>query len=578
MTAPLRVSVLQPLIVILAVASPAMSPIVEGSGNDGLLLAGNDTTLWIVRCDPGAKTFDLVAKPTGERWKWVVKGWTGLPVAAAAVSDQLHVFFESRAYLTFLDDGDAMPEIDVKGSPPLAVCQGRGFGAPRGPVVVVVRGDGLPPASAAAQTQPHSPATAPSPSSRTAKLARLVVLRYVPTSTGWQWARLSPDLEVPRLSDETRAMVAAVGEKLYVLTSARPRTPNRLYVWTDGKWRPVPLSGKVAEQMPVAMLAVQQRLLILLAEPVDETPKRRIHIAAPGPDGETFSYQPVAQDGKAREWPASSLPLVGRFGGGETPQLALLWRDGDAIKLAKCAWNGQLKAPEDLDVFDRRPDDAGRKEFQDRLTWGLMIGIFVVMFLLRPQPAPGPFTLPEGFVPGRLWKRIPATLIDLLPFGMLATLIFFHDVLASALKAPDPVGFVRDHFDRMAGRNQTPDVVIYARLLMLGLYTTYSTIMEWRSNATLGKMIFNLRVVGNGAERPTLKQAVVRNLARALMLSWWHFLPLLVLFPLLSGYRQRLGDLFARTAVIDATRSPSGEIPPDDQSAVPPPGPPPPPP
>ena len=578
MTTPLRLSVVQRLIVILSVTLPATSSIVEGSANGELLLGGNDKALWIVRCEPGAKTFDLVAKPAGEKWQWVAQRRTGLPVAAAAVGDRLHMFFDSRAYHTFGGDGHARTEIDVKGSPPLAVCYGRDFGTPRGPIVAVIRGDSIPSASTVAQTLPHGSAVASSPASHAAKPTRLVVLRYVLTSGMWNWVRLSPDLEGPRLSAEAQVMAAAAGEKLYVLTSAQPQMPNRLDVWADGNWRQVPLSGKVAEQLPVAMLAVQQRPLILLAEPVGKTQRRRIHIAVPGPDGESFTYQPIAQDGKAGEWSANSLPLAAQFGGGETPQLALLWRDDDAMKLAKCDRNGQLTAPEDVDVFERRPGGAGRKQFQNRLTWGLMVGIFVAIFLLRPRTAPGPFMLPQGLVPGRIWKRAPAAFIDLLPFSMIATLIFFHDLLASAMSATDPVGFVRDHFEEMANQRTSPDVAVFAHLLTLGLYTAYSTIMEWRFNATLGKMIFHLRVVGDGAQRPTLRQAVVRNLARALMLLWLHFLPLLVLFPLLSNYRQRLGDLFARTAVIDTARSLPGVPLPNEQSGIPPTGPPNPPP
>ena len=390
MTTPLRLSVVQRLIVILSVTLPATSSIVEGSANGELLLGGNDKALWIVRCEPGAKTFDLVAKPAGEKWQWVAQRRTGLPVAAAAVGDRLHMFFDSRAYHTFGGDGHARTEIDVKGSPPLAVCYGRDFGTPRGPIVAVIRGDSIPSASTVAQTLPHGSAVASSPASHAAKPTRLVVLRYVLTSGMWNWVRLSPDLEGPRLSAEAQVMAAAAGEKLYVLTSAQPQMPNRLDVWADGNWRQVPLSGKVAEQLPVAMLAVQQRPLILLAEPVGKTQRRRIHIAVPGPDGESFTYQPIAQDGKAGEWSANSLPLAAQFGGGETPQLALLWRDDDAMKLAKCDRNGQLTAPEDVDVFERRPGGAGRKQFQNRLTWGLMVGIFVAIFLLRPRTAPRP--------------------------------------------------------------------------------------------------------------------------------------------------------------------------------------------
>ena len=68
-----------------------------------------------------------------------------------------------------------------------------------------------------------------------------------------------------------------------------------------------------------------------------------------------------------------------------------------------------------------------------------------------------------------------------------------------------------------------------------------------------------------------LREAVLRNLVRVLELSL-PMLPLLVLFPLISRNRQRLGDMVAKTAVIDArseTPAPPAE-PPEQEPQGPP--------
>ena len=76
--------------------------------------------------------------------------------------------------------------------------------------------------------------------------------------------------------------------------------------------------------------------------------------------------------------------------------------------------------------------------------------------------------------------------------------------------------------------------------------------MERKFGRTVGKMIFKLSVITSLGRPAGLRQILLRNLVKVIEMSW---APLL-LFPLLNRNRLRLGDLVARTAVIDARIQP----------------------
>ena len=94
-----------------------------------------------------------------------------------------------------------------------------------------------------------------------------------------------------------------------------------------------------------------------------------------------------------------------------------------------------------------------------------------------------------------------------------------------------------------------PNWMIYGFVFSVGVYTPYCIVMEHRFGATLGKMLFRLTVVSDSGRRPGFRQILLRNLSRIPELRTG----LLLLVPLFTRYRQRLGDKLARTAVIDTS-------------------------
>jgi len=69
---------------------------------DTFMLTSSDKALWLVRLANDGKSYDIVAKPTDQRWRWITQGVQGLPVAATATNAQLHLIFaDPPAYLLY---------------------------------------------------------------------------------------------------------------------------------------------------------------------------------------------------------------------------------------------------------------------------------------------------------------------------------------------------------------------------------------------------------------------------------------------------------------------------------------------
>ena len=68
-----------------------------------------------------------------------------------------------------------------------------------------------------------------------------------------------------------------------------------------------------------------------------------------------------------------------------------------------------------------------------------------------------------------------------------------------------------------------------------------------------------LRVLAEGGKAPKLREVVLRNVTKAIELSmaspqmWYGIMGvIMVMFPILTRYNQRLGDMMARTSVVNA--------------------------
>jgi uncharacterized RDD family membrane protein YckC len=397
------------------------------------------------------------------------------------------------------------------------------------------------------------------------------------------WKLLPVRFEGAAVTGESEIFAAAVGKTLYVLLSdARPPSgqpatkagapatslattsatsatstatggaANRLYACDGRQAREVSLAGPIASAKPVAMLAIGEQLAVVLAALPTDSADAQLLVASSADPGRGFQqpYQPLAADGTPLTWRASSLPLVSRLG----DHLALAWREGGArdggqgLRFATFDVQGRQLHAEEVVVFQNPPVQGRGQEILTYFLWGVMIAVIVPLIARRRPGLSQPPVLAPGLVPAGLLKRLVAFLIDLLPFLFIGGLAF--------LPALPAVPGNREEFMELMEQHRDSDQAAYAAIASLTSFAGYCVVMERRFGATLGKMLFGIRVVVDSGGPPGMRESCLRNLWKIIELLALQPLPLLLLAPLLTRLRQRLGDMVARTTVVHGTPLP----------------------
>ena len=549
-----------------ALAFPAGAE--AGQGENEFLLAGNDKAVWLVRKTGGAG-FDIVAKPTGAPWKWVIEGRSGSePVAVCASSDRLCVLFPSGELFNVGLDGQSSPQRKADDprwpdeSSEIILVEA---GDPAGQAVVAVVPRQARPAASRRPASASFPATRPAtgPSSAASGPAGLQATLGIFRYSGGAW-ECFPKLDFAIPPDTPGGVLAAyAGSRLHIYIPGDSSLQSaQLYQATA--WKPdIPFSGKLAETLSkgkaLALLTIDGKLTLVLAGPVQGS-QRPLYVAVF--EGSAWRLQQVMRDGAPATWPAESLPLVCRLGDN---QIALVRPEGELLKFASCDLLGKLTVRDDVTIFQKPPPDSQKaQEIFEYFMWALFIAAIIPLSALRPKGQRGPFVLPQRRIPGKLLKRLLAAIIDMVPFGLIATGIFPQPV-----PTQQPVDF--NQIIEYAKIYAASVDGAWTMVTWLVLYAGYCTFMETRFGATAGKMLLKLRVVNADARRPTLREAFLRNVFKIIEMFWPLGIPLLLLLPAFNRNRRRLGDMLARTAVIDAgyLAPPSETPPPPEQGGQP---------
>ncbi len=512
-----------------------------------LLLTGNEKAIWLVRADTDQKTYDVLAKPTDQtNWRWIAKQIVGTPTAATALDDQLHVLFhQPQSYLAYpLGKGDRKDSRTIPHTPQrlcddprwpsgadrLAICPAAGLSGAKTNEATILA---VVPRPAVATSEPTSQATQPTGEASLVQLGVFV-------SESQQWRHLCDYATPISLAPKGPLLSACVAGRVYLAAAQADGSADLLSEFSDGQWRDIPLTGAPPRSRITALLGWGDRLVVVLASPVGSDADGKgwqLHLGFYEPQKEMLSLQPVIIEGQAQRWDSVASPLTARL----ADRLTLLWRQDEQLHWAACDLSGEMSKPTEL-TFEKPPDTGG-KEIMRIFTWGLLFALLIPMFFLRPAGPPKPFALPATMHTANLLKRLLAGLLDFLPFTALTTAIYrlepipFNEILQRITEGSFPTSY------------------IYAIVTTFLLHAAYGIVMELRYGATLGKMLFKLRVVGDGGAPADLRGVLLRNLVRIIEMSWLLF-PLMLLLPVFTRNRQRLGDLMARTAVIDAAFAP----------------------
>ncbi len=176
----------------------------------------------------------------------------------------------------------------------------------------------------------------------------------------------------------------------------------------------------------------------------------------------------------------------------------------------------------------------------------LVVATLMMFVFWRREPVDAQIKLPKEWTVAVFSTRAMAGLVDLGPCVGVSFAYFGVDWLTGLHYWPGRSGGLENILPGAAA---------------IGLYVLHTTLTELFTGRTLGKMIFGLRVVNLRGSPPHLWQVLGRNGLKVLDLIAW---PLLIL-PIISPQRQRLGDMVAKTLVVMPTppEPPESPQPPD---------------
>ncbi len=561
------------ILLLLAVAAPAYA--------QPLVFTGNGDGVWALRNTPG-KTFDVASRAKGGSWQTVSLERMGQVMAAAAIDEQLHVLLrEPDSYMIFRGD-NSPPNLGLNPNDPrwpsgaavVAAAEAVNFGLAKTPsLLAIVARPGGPlalPTQPIAGSQPAAsgpaslpttyntlrlgrrdlfapataPATAPASASAPATasapavgLAEGIYSLAVFQSVNGRWQHLTEINDVP-MTPNRRVLAAVANGTLYVLLCSDGGQTARLLSLGGPDWEELAIPQDLQRGDVAAMLVVQGRLVIVQGVP-DEPGMTGLSLLTMDGGRRLAAVQRVRNGASIARWAQAQPPQAARLG----EQIALLWPSGGQMRMATCDLTGQLVGETPVELF--RPDTGNGQgaEIVELFLMAVLVAIIMLTFVLRPQGGAKPFELPPTLRTASPLKRLAAAAVDLLPIAAGAGW-FFGITPEEFMKAMD-----------VSGDYHISDDFASALIVLLTTYVGYCTVAEWRTGMTLGKKLFRLRVVGDEGRPPRLSQAALRNIVKIVEFLWPLRVPVLLLLPLFTRNRQRLGDMFARTTVVQLPKT-----------------------
>jgi len=551
----------------------------SGAISSAQLVGGTDA-VWFIMPKSGSGYY--LAFKTIEKnapWRRVGGEKYGTVSTATVIGSMLKVFFLNGQYVDYLPDqpegipGLKPPEkLWQEGTLALSACPvcpsiNRKGGTFQDRVFLLVsrivsaqRKFGHPstkPTSAPAQSQPTITSTTPTsmPSThksvyhslqaglptnrklvrRSGRLTRARELAILQCSEGkWSEVCILPDTLQGALP--TRAYIAASNKAIFVLLWKVNATT--LMKLEDGKWQIIKTPKVLQQIIPLTMVVINDTPVLVAFR----SDKGNV-IVAKLTDNKLGKVQVVRRGENPVRWDKGNLLTAARFG----EKLALAWmEEGNKWSFATCNLDGQIEQAQPFDVSAYERWEKILETTQNIFLW-VVLGIMIILMFWPGQPIRSkPFSLPETMFPAKLTKRTIAACIDMVPF--LLPIIILAGQASAKIPHASPITF-----------EETQKIVSTPRFLIAFLgfmtaYPIYCLLMEYRYGATIGKMVMKLRVVGDGGKRASFREVALRNVSKIVeLMSLWMVFP--VLFPILTRYRQRLGDKISWTTVIDTVFS-----------------------
>lgn len=211
--------------------------------------------------------------------------------------------------------------------------------------------------------------------------------------------------------------------------------------------------------------------------------------------------------------------------------LRLVEQDGDRLMIRSIdPIDGVVSPPRELGA-----PTFGRGGWLHLPVLGLLVVTAVLaLVLFRPLGEEEGSSLPEGWAPLPITRRLLALAVDALP-ALVVTVVWLDVDVRDLIVLPAWT---------LEGEAALPSAVAIAGTIL------WCTTWELLLGATPGKLLVGGRVIDAGGRRPAIVRTLARNLFKAVML----YAPILAIFALLSPGGQGIGEVVSRTFV--ATRTP----------------------
>ncbi|NLX22175.1 MAG: RDD family protein [Phycisphaerae bacterium] len=281
-----------------------------------------------------------------------------------------------------------------------------------------------------------------------------------------------------------------------------------------------------------------------------------------------------APDGSADE--PLALPADCALGG-FLDKLVIMRTGPDGVQVAchSAIAGGPPDEPwRNVPLVEHKPMSRSQRTLRDFAATMVVALVLVLVFWRRQESIASPVLLPVGFGLAGPMKRAVGGLIDLLP-ALAVTAFLWGYANAEALN--EFANLLRQWYATATTRQMDPPEPLpwppslpWAWLACRVIYVLYCTAFEVTGRATPGKRLLGCEVRTETLEQPNAVQIFIRNITRLIelepYLQVWPFM-LVVFF---TRNNQRVGDLLARTIVIERQGTPDDapnpDPPPDDPS------------
>lgn len=527
-----------------------------------LAAASGEPVLWLVvgELDPKEKSFVnslayLDRSSTQIKTPIGVRPQIGQLARSAVVGEDLHVFYQDGTHQQYSRTrqrrevrlpGAAVPEAiagEAGARPPLlwAVVRDETAAAVAADWEKTLREQSSQPAQEASASQPQS---RPVVTSRPSQGYALVFY------DGSHW---EPGFDAPGgLHDAARIWLCVSGGRFHLLWQPRRDMGRILYAWSDrtGWTTGPPLSlSHAPRDAAAAVINTELVFAALLQAPTDPARLRVETLRRPARATDSTYWNPsgalkTTDDKSVTLQPGSAIAA---FAG----NLVLLQMSGGQPEVGfwDLARGGAPEQPFHAVPLRRETGETQRQRSTRDLATLLVVAVVLLLILWRRQGGfPVAVALPSGLSLAPPAKRFLGGFLDMLPAAVVVAWWWWQPLsnVSNELRA-----------------SSSPEAIeaAYGELFWAGVtfrvtYTLYCLIFELFWNRTPGKWLLGEVVISESFTPPTWLQICIRNICRLVelepYLQVWPFMVVLVV----TRSRQRIGDLLARTLVIDTTLTP----------------------